>query len=62
MQEKKEQSDFVCSGFTAQQFVLIIATFLLGMTIATVFNELFIERGFGPTSIVAAYDSNNDSK
>ena len=57
MTEIKEHSEFVRSGFTAQQFVLIIAAFLLGMASATVFNELFVERGFGPPSVVAAQDS-----
>ena len=58
MSEKNEHSEFVRSGFTAQQFVLIIAAFLLGMASATVFNELFVERDFGPPSVVAAQDFN----
>ena len=58
MTEKKEHSEFVRSGFSAQQFVLIIAAFLLGMASATVVNELFVVRGFGPASVVAANDSN----
>ena len=58
MPEKTEYSEFARGGFSAQQFVLIIATFLLGMASATVVNELVVERGFGPTSVAAAHDSN----
>ena len=61
MSEKKEYPDVVRSGFTPQQFVLIIATFLLGAVSATVFNDIFIERSFGPTSVSAAHEL-NDSK
>jgi len=57
MPENKKHSDIVRSGFTAQQFVLIIAAFLLGIASATAFNELFIEQSFGPASVVAAQDS-----
>lgn len=57
MSENKKSTDSVRTGFTAQQFVLIIATFLLGMASATAFNELFVERSFGPASVVAAQDS-----
>lgn len=57
MLESNKPSQVVRSGFTAQQFVLIIATFLLGMASATAFNELFIEQSFGPASAVAAQDS-----
>lgn len=57
MSEKNEVSDAVRTGFSAQQFVLIIATFLLGMASATVFNELCVEKSFGPASVVAAQDS-----
>ena len=58
MSDHTNSSDLVRSGFTAQQFVLIIATFLLGVASAAVFNELFIERSFGPVSAVASQDSN----
>jgi len=58
MSEKNDHTNLVRSGFSAQQFVLIIATFLLGLATATVFNELLIERGFGPASVVAAHDTN----
>ena len=57
MSENKKHSDTVRSGFTAQQFVLIIAVFLLGIASAAAFNELFIEQSFGPASVVAAQDS-----
>ena len=57
MSKNNKQADVVRTGFTAQQFVLIIATFLLGMASATFFNELFVEKSFGPTSVVAAQDS-----
>ena len=58
MSQNYNNADFVRSGFTAQQFVLIIAAFLLGMASATVFNDLFVEQGFGPASVVAAQGSN----
>jgi hypothetical protein len=57
MSEKKERSSFVSYGFTAQQFVLIAVTFLLGAASATAVNELFVEKSFGPASVVAAQDS-----
>jgi len=58
MSEKKEYSDVVCSGFSAQQFVLIVVTFLIGAASATIINDLFVEKSFGPPSVVAAQDSN----
>ena len=58
MSKNNDYSDVVRSGFSAQQFVLIVVTFLLGAASATVFNDLFVERSFGPTSVVAAQDSN----
>ena len=58
MSEKKEYTEVVRSGFSAQQIVLIIAAFLLGAVTATVVDDLFIEKSFGPPSVVAAQDSN----
>jgi hypothetical protein len=57
MSQNHDNFDIVRSGFTAQQFVLILVTFLLGMASATVFNDLFVERSFGPASVVAAQNS-----
>jgi len=57
MSKNHDPSNVVCSGFTAQQFVLIVVTFLLGLASATVFNDLFVERSFGTASVVAAQDS-----
>jgi len=57
MTVKEENTEFVRSGFSAQQVVLIAVAFLLGAASATVFNELIVERGFGPTSVVAAHVS-----
>ena len=54
MSPNHENADLVRTGFTAQQFVLIVATFLLGMASATVFNDLIVERSFGTASVVAA--------
>jgi len=60
MSDKKEEINSVRSGFTAQQSILIIAAFLLGMISATTFKEVIIERGFGPAPAIAASDSQND--
>jgi len=57
MSKINDCSDVIRSGFTAQQFVLIVVTFLIGMASATVFNDLFVEQSFGPASVVAAQDS-----
>ena len=57
MSENHERSGSVSSGFTAQQYVLIVMTFLLGMASATAFNEFFVEKSFGPAAVVAAQDS-----
>ncbi|MDR1478905.1 MAG: hypothetical protein LBJ00_08180 [Planctomycetaceae bacterium] len=58
MAEKRQDDiDAVRFGFSPQQIVLIIATFLLGFASAITFNEVVIERGFGPTHAVAAQDS-----
>jgi len=63
MSDYAKQSHTVCSGFSAGQFVLILVTFLLGLASATAFNDLFIEKSFGPSSVVVAQDSqNNDSQ
>ena len=59
MSKNNDYSEVIRSGFTAQQFVLIAVTFLLGMASATVFNDLFVEQGFGSASVVAAQDSND---
>jgi len=60
MTDNSKQSLSVCSGFSASQFVLILVTFLLGMASATAFNDLFIEKSFGPSSVVVAQDSQNN--
>ena len=57
MSPNNDYSDAIRSGFTAQQYVLIVVAFLLGMASATVFNDIFVERSFGPASVVAAQDS-----
>ena len=57
MSQNHDYSDVIRSGFTAQQFVLIVLTFLLGMASATVFNDLLVERRIGPAYVVAAQDS-----
>jgi uncharacterized membrane protein len=57
MSQNRDNFDIVRSGFTAQQFVLILVTFLLGMASATIFNDLLVERSFGPASVAAAQDS-----
>jgi len=57
MLQNQDHSDIVRSGFTAQQFVLILLTFLLGMASATVFNDLIVDNSFGHASVVAAQDS-----
>ena len=54
---EQNQRTVVRTGFTAQQFVLIIVTFLLGMASAEAFNDFFIEKSFGPASVVAAQDT-----
>ena len=61
MTEKNQLVVVVRTGFTAQQFVLLIVTFLLGLASAAAFEEIFVEKSFGPASVVAAQQDTQKS-